>query len=196
MTQPSNTADDILRCARTLLVAGGYDSFSYADIAEVVGIRKASIHHHFPSKAELVTVLVRQYREEAAAGMGELSRKVPEPLKQLKAYVGYWEACISDASAPLCICALLASQMPILPESVAVEVRAHFNALSAWLAQILQSGAKQKTIRLTGAPAAEAESFMATVHGAMFSARAYGDPGVFGAVVRPLLQRLGQGAEN
>jgi TetR/AcrR family transcriptional regulator, transcriptional repressor for nem operon len=190
VSKTSTTADEILKCARTLLVAGGYDSFSYADIAKVVGIRNASIHHHFPSKAELVRVLVRQYREEAAAGMAGLSERVPEPMAQVRAYVGYWEACISDNSAPICVCALLASQMPVLPEAVAIEVRAHFRALSAWLAQVLRAGVRQKTIHLTGTVAGEAEAFMATVHGAMLSARAYGDTTVFGSVVRPLLNRL------
>jgi TetR/AcrR family transcriptional repressor of nem operon len=36
----------------------------------------------------------------------------------------------------------------------------------------------------------EAEGFMATVHGAMLSARAYGDPTMFSLVVDPLLLRL------
>ena len=176
-------------------MAGGYDSFSYADIAKVVGIRNASIHHHFPSKAELVQVLVKQYREEAAAGMAALSENVPDALAQLRAYVGYWQKCISDGSAPLCICALLASQMPILPEVVALEVRAHFNALSAWLAQVLQAGMQQKSVHLTGTAAAEAQAFIATVHGAMFSVRAYGDPAVFTTIVGPLLQRLEKSPE-
>ncbi|RVD47050.1 TetR/AcrR family transcriptional regulator, partial [Mesorhizobium sp. M2D.F.Ca.ET.140.01.1.1] len=39
MNKPSNTADDILAAARTFIVAGGYNGFSYADIAEVIGIR-------------------------------------------------------------------------------------------------------------------------------------------------------------
>ncbi|MFD2298831.1 TetR/AcrR family transcriptional regulator [Paracidovorax citrulli] len=188
----SDTAAEILAAARTLIVAGGYDSFSYADIAKVVGIRNASIHHHFPSKAELVQVLVRRYREEAAAGMAALSASVPDALAQLRAYVDYWQRCILDGSAPLCICALLASQMPILPGTVALEVRAHFNALSAWLVQVLRAGMRQKSVHLTGTAAAEAEAFMATVHGAMFSARAYGDPAVFDTIVGPLLQRLGK----
>lgn len=188
----SSTAADILRTARTLLVAGGYDSFSYADIGKMIGIRNASIHHHFPSKAELVQVLVKQYREEAAAGMAALSASVPDALAQLRAYVGYWQRCISDGSAPLCICALLASQMPILPEAVALEVRTHFHALSAWLVQVLRAGMRQKSVHLTGTAAAEAEALMATVHGAMFSARAYGDPAMFGTIVGPLLQRLGK----
>lgn len=190
MTNPSTTYDDILRCARSLIIAGGYNGFSYADISEVVGIRNASIHHHFPSKSDLVRTLVARYREEAETGIAELERQVSDPVEQLRAYTGYWEACIADATAPFCVCALLAGQIPVLPEEVALEVRAHFRTLSAWLTSILERGAKQGSFRLSGTARAEAEVFMAGVHGAMLSARAYGDAKIFGVITRPLLERL------
>ena len=190
MSNLSTTSDDILRCARSLIIAGGYNGFSYADISKVVGIRNASIHHHFPSKADLVRTLVARYREEAEAGIAELERHVSDPVEQLRAYTAYWEACIANASAPFCVCALLASEIPVLPEDVVLEVRAHFRALSAWLTSVLQRGAKQGSLRLTGTAKAEAEVFMATVHGAMLSARAYGDAKIFEVVTRPLLERL------
>jgi len=190
MSNLSTTADDILRCARSLIIAGGYNGFSYADISKVVGIRNASIHHHFPAKSDLVRALVARYRDEAQAGIAALERTVPDPCEQLRAYIGYWEACITDASAPICVCALLASQIPVLPDDVALEVRAHFRALSAWLTSVLERGAKQGSLQLTGTAKAEAETFMATVHGAMLSARAYGDARMFGVVVRPVLERL------
>ncbi|WP_448952528.1 TetR/AcrR family transcriptional regulator [Labrys neptuniae] len=190
MSNLSTTADDILRCARSLVVRGGYNSFSYADISSVVGIRKASIHHHFPSKSDLVHTLVAQYRQEAEAGISELERHIPDPLGQLRAYVGYWEACIADASHPFCVCALLASEIPVLPEAVALEVRAHFQRLSNWLASVLERGAAQGRLSLNGTAKDNAELFMATVHGAMLSARAYGDAATFGAITRPLLERF------
>lgn len=190
MSNLSTTSDDILACARSLIVAGGYNGFSYADIADVVGIRKASIHHHFPSKADLVRTLVARYREEAEAGIANLERQVSDPLEQLRFYAGYWEACIADASAPFCVCALLASQLPALPEEVGLEVRAHFRSLSAWLTSVLERGARHGQLQLTTNPRAEAEAFMAAVHGAMLSARAYGDPKIFGVVTGPLLRRL------
>lgn len=190
MNHPPTTSDDILACARTLIVAGGYNGFSYADISDVVGIRKASIHHHFPTKADLVRTLVARYRDEAEAGLAALETRVPDPRGQLGAYVGYWQACIADASAPFCVCAQLASQLPVLPEEVGVEVRAHFRALSAWLTSVLERGAGQGQFDLAGSPRAEAEAFMATVHGAMLSARAYGDPAMFGVVTDRLLERL------
>src|SRR5882757_9511989 len=104
MSKPSNTADDILAAARAFIVAGGYNGFSYADIAEVVGIRKASIHHHFPSKVDLVRTLLERYREEAEAGIAALERHHPEPVDQLRAYTGYWAECIGDPTSAFCVC--------------------------------------------------------------------------------------------
>jgi TetR/AcrR family transcriptional repressor of nem operon len=190
MTTVSTTADDILRCARSLIIAGGYNGFSYADIAEVVGIRKASIHHHFPTKVDLVRTLVVLYREEADAGMAALERDNPDPVDQLRTYTGYWAECIGDATATFCVCALLASEIPVLPPEIVSEVRAYFRALSAWLASVLQRGARDGSLVLTGTARSEAELFMATVHGAMLSARTYGDSSTFGDITQPLIERL------
>ena len=190
MNKSLSTADDILACARSLIVAGGYNGFSYADIAEVVGIRKPSIHHHFPSKADLVKTLVIRYREAAEEGIANLERGVPGPLDQLRAYIGYWKTCIGDASAPFCVCALLANELPVLPEEIALEIRAYFRFLSGWLTSVLERGAALGVVALTDTPRVEAEAFMATVHGAMLSARAYGDTAIFGTIMDPQLARL------
>lgn len=190
MGKSSNTADDILACAHKLIIAGGYNGFSYADIADVVGIRKASIHHHFPSKVDLAKVLVSRYRESAENGIRNLEHGIADPLDQLRAYVQYWTTCISDASAPFCVCALLASELPILPEEVAKEIRTYFSFLSGWLTAVLERGVRQGVMSLRHAPRVEAEAFMATVHGAMLSARAYGNADIFGVIMTPQLERL------
>lgn len=189
----TNTADEILRCARSLIIAGGYNGFSYADISEVVGIRKASIHHHFPSKVDLVRTLLVQYRAEAQAGIAELERHHPDPADQLRAYAGYWAACIGDPTRAFCVCALLATQIPVLPPEIVLEVQAHFRTLSAWLTSVLEKGAERGSLAFSGTARAEAEGFMAAVHGAMLSARAYGDDKVFSDVTEPLIERLANG---
>ncbi|MET0404206.1 MAG: TetR/AcrR family transcriptional regulator, partial [Cystobacter sp.] len=55
---------------------------------------------------------------------------------------------------------------------------------------VLERGARQGTIRLTGEARAEAEIFMAAVHGAMLSARASGEWTVFSAVTAESLRLL------
>ncbi|WEK05343.1 MAG: TetR/AcrR family transcriptional regulator [Candidatus Devosia phytovorans] len=190
MSNLSSTADDILACARALIVKRGYEGFSYADIAEVVGIRKASIHHHFPSKVDLVRTLVSRYRADAASGLDSLDKVSSDPHVQLSAYIRYWQACVADEKADFCICALLAAELPALPEPVAAEVRLHFKSLSTWLLAVFERGAEQGSMRLSASPHIEAEAFMATVHGGMVSARAYGDPTLFTAITNLTLQRL------
>jgi TetR/AcrR family transcriptional repressor of nem operon len=62
--------------------------------------------------------------------------------------------------------------------------------ISAWLTSVLERGQREGRLALTGTPQMEAEAFMATVHGAMLSARAYDDPEVFATVTAPLIDRL------
>lgn len=186
----ASTSDEILHCARSLIVAGGYNGFSYADIAEVVGIRKASIHHHFPTKVDLVRTLLERYAEELDAGIAAFETQFPDPVDQLEAYIGYWKSCIGDPTTAFCVCALLASEIPLLPEDLAQQLKSHFEKLSAWLTSVLQRGADQGSIVLNDSAHSEAEAFMATVHGAMLSARAYGNPQVFGVITQALTKRL------
>jgi TetR/AcrR family transcriptional repressor of nem operon len=190
----SPKALEIVAHARSMLVGGGYNSFSYADIADKVSITKASIHHHFPSKSSLVKTVVALYREEARTGLAALEGKLGDPMAALSAYANYWAECIRSGNAPFCICAMLATEMPTIPEEVALEVRGHFQDLLAWLTSVLKKGAALGQFHLVKGPAVEARSFMAVVHGAMLTARALDDPKVFQAIVQPAILRLTQPA--
>ncbi|MEH6438080.1 TetR/AcrR family transcriptional regulator [Massilia sp. DD77] len=185
-----DTAQRILDTALHLIVQRGYHGFSYADIAEVVMVKKPSIHFHFPTKAELVRQLLVQYRETVRSNLERLSVAVPDPLAQLRAYAGYWEECIRDDRSPFCLCALLASELLSLPPEVAEEVKLHFRDLAGWLAATLEQGAARGVLALPRGAQAEAESFMASVHGAMLSARVYGDAEVFAGVMGDAIGRL------
>ena len=57
------TREALIRTAEQLMRTRGYSAFSYADLSESVGIRKASIHHHFPTKEDLGKALVEEYIE-------------------------------------------------------------------------------------------------------------------------------------
>lgn len=186
----TNTADEILACARELVVGGGYNAFSYADIAAVVGIRKASIHHHFPSKVDLMVELVRRYRADLQTGLAAMEAGEATAFGALRRYAATWEACIADGSLPFCVGAMLASELPALPPELAGEVRAHFRVLADWLAAVIARGVAAGELAVPDGAHASAEAFMATVHGAMLSARAYGTPATFGTIVAPMLERM------
>lgn len=186
----SPKAEEIVRRTTEFLAVGGYNGFSYADIAAAVGISKPSVHHHFASKAVLVQSVVARYRAEAAQGMAALSAHVADPFARLEGYARYWADCITSGQHPICICALMAGELSALPDEVAREVRGHFADLSAWLRTVIQEGADRGTLVMAGTAESEARTFMATVHGAMLAARAFGEPEMFWRVASAALHRL------
>ncbi|KIQ31738.1 TetR family transcriptional regulator [Variovorax paradoxus] len=55
-----STRDQILGVARSLIETRSYLGFSFQDVADAVGIRKASLYHHFPTKEALGIAVIRQ----------------------------------------------------------------------------------------------------------------------------------------
>lgn len=185
-----STAEQIVDEARQLIMTRGYNGFSYADIAQAIGIRKPSIHHHFAGKSDLAKAVVEQSRAVIRAQVESLANAEPEAGEQLRAYATYWERCIADDSAPFCVAAILAAELPSLSADLAASVRAHFAELSGWLADILALGVRQGSVSLVGSPREEADAFMAAIYGAMLSARAFGEPDRFVAITETLLSRI------
>ncbi|MFC0410028.1 TetR/AcrR family transcriptional regulator [Roseomonas elaeocarpi] len=186
----SETATRLVSEARQLIMRNGYNGFSYADLAESLGIRKASIHHHFPTKVDLVVTVVEEARALIREQTELLAAAEPAANEQLRAYTGYWERCITDQSAPFCLAGVLAAEMPSLPPEVSAAVRGHFGDLSTWLTRVLALGVRQGTMQLRHPAAAEAEMFMASVYGAMLAARAFDDPAKFAPIVEASLDRI------
>jgi TetR/AcrR family transcriptional repressor of nem operon len=184
------TQQKLIDSARYLIQTRGYNGFSYADVAEQVQVRKASIHHHFPAKSDLARAVVEQSRALIVAQTRTLADGAFDPIEQLRVYTGYWEKCIADASAPFCVAGMLATELPTLPGDLAEHVRAHFRDLSNWLETVLTKGAQLGRFELQGSARLEAESFMAMVYGAMLTARAYNDPKVFAEIVDNGLNKL------
>ncbi len=188
------TQQKLIDSARRLIQMRGYNGFSYADVAEEVQVRKASIHHHFPAKSDLALAVVEQSRALIVEQTAALAAGDFDPEAQLQMYTGYWEKCIADASAPFCVAGMLASELPTLPGDLAGAVRAHFLDLSNWLEIVLTRGAQMGRYELQGSARQEAESFMAIVYGAMLTARAYGDPKVFADIIANGLKKLASSA--
>ena len=60
----SNTKQGILNVALTLFSTQGYEATSVSEIAELVGIRKASLYSHFTGKQEILDSLMQNVLEQ------------------------------------------------------------------------------------------------------------------------------------
>jgi TetR/AcrR family transcriptional repressor of nem operon len=57
---PPSTREEILRVTRNLIQTRSYLGFSFQDVADQVGIRKASLYHHFRTKDALGVQVLRE----------------------------------------------------------------------------------------------------------------------------------------
>lgn len=186
----NDTASKLIDEAGQLIANAGYNGFSYADLAERLGIRKPSIHHHFPSKVDLVVAVVEQQRAAIRSQIAALESDKPDAMEQLLAYVDYWKRCIKDRSATFCLAGVLAVELPGLPPEVSKAVQRHFNDLALWLERVMALGIEQGTIKLELEPRTSAQFFQTAIYGAMVMARAYDDPAKFTFVVDAFLARM------
>ena len=113
---------------------------SFQDIASEVGIKKPSIIHHFPTKAELGVVIIRRYRDTFAAQLQEISEDSAK--SSWDALEFYFSPYLFFASTPhkVCLCGSLAGEIPALPETMRAEVKQFMEAHQQWLEEILLRG--------------------------------------------------------
>ncbi|NEP24379.1 TetR/AcrR family transcriptional regulator, partial [Moorena sp. SIO3I6] len=90
------TAQQILDVAQSMVRNRGYSAFSYADISKEIGIRKASIHYHFPSKDDLVKELVKRYQKNLARKCFEIEQQETTPQAQLREFVNLYRDGLQD----------------------------------------------------------------------------------------------------
>ena len=81
-----DTRTRILDAAQDLIQRVGVNAMSYKHISDTVGIRKASIHHHFPKKENLVDELLKRCQLSYGAHYKNIvksSESAPEKLRKL-----------------------------------------------------------------------------------------------------------------
>ncbi|HGA5462132.1 TPA: TetR/AcrR family transcriptional regulator [Salmonella enterica subsp. diarizonae serovar 50:k:z35] len=88
----STTYERLLKLADSLIQKNGFEGFSYADLAKEMGIRKASIHHHFPAKTDL-GIAYCEFKTEAFRALETRILTLPDGLQQLDAYISAFSGC-------------------------------------------------------------------------------------------------------
>lgn len=184
-----DTAEQILDIAQDLVRCRGYSAFSYADISEQIGIRKASIHYHFSSKEDLARALVRRYRDAFRQTLQQIERLTSDPQSQLTQFFHLYQGGLNQNQ--LCLCGMLSSELTVLPETVKHEIQFFFSETQSWLAAVLRRGCEAGIFSSQLSPVNAAALLLATLQGAQLLARASNDhETTFEQIVEQLLATL------
>lgn len=187
---PSATATQILDLAETLIQTRSYSAFSYQDIADALGIRKASIHYHFPSKTDLGVAVVTRYTDRLAAALAAIVRDESESTAALLDFYVTPYAQFGDTPDRVCLCGALAGEMLALPAEMRACVERFFKFHQAWLAKILERGAARGEIALSAPAAKVARMVFAALQGALLVKRTTADAAQLDDVVLALKAQL------
>lgn len=169
----SETANRLMDLAETHIRESGYSGFSFRDLAAQIGIKSASVHHHFPTKAVMVAAVARRYGERFFAKVTpKPGEKRPDVIKTYRA--AFREAFTQDGR--MCLCGVLGTEAGALSPEISDEILTFFRRCIDDLSQRI------------GGPDAEAEAFhvMATLEGGLMLARAYGNIEAFDHAVAGL----------
>ena len=175
-------ADEILSVAERMARTAGYNCFSYREIAKEVGIKAASVHYHFPSKAELGAAIGRRYTERFLADLGAPDDPGVTPEALLRGYIAAFRRSLVDEGL-MCLCGLLGAEVADLPAPVAAEAKHFFERNIAWLSQVFERAPESRTPEQARVAAMHV---IATLEGAMILARALDDTAAFDAVTQGL----------
>ncbi|MDQ8032408.1 TetR family transcriptional regulator [Bordetella genomosp. 1] len=168
----TNTRDQLLSHAQTLIRTRGCNGFSYRDLADHVGVKTSSIHYYFPCKDDLLLEAVEAYSSGALASIRAIDTSLPAQ-EQLDAYLRLLESHACGGGDQLCLGGMLAAEVNSLPEKVRLALQGFFRAQEVWLARVLREGAEQGTLKFSGTPEVAARSVFATVQGCLISARLF-----------------------
>ncbi len=95
----------IVQSVNRLLAEKGFDAMTVDEVAASVGIAKASLYKHFPSKEDLAAAAMVRVMRSAREFLDTIAPELP-PLEKLKAVVR-WTLQVQ-----------LAGQMPSLPSTI------------------------------------------------------------------------------
>lgn len=174
-----SSRDAILDAATSIAQAHGYGGLNLRSLAEHVGIKAASLYHHFSSKADLATAVAKRYWEDASAGLEALTARISDPAERLRKYPGMFRKALENDNR-MCLCSFMTAESDDLPDTVKGEIE-RFNEVNiAWLGRTLVEAG----IATPKDAKKRAHGIFAAVAGAQLMARGRSDIKLYDALIK------------
>lgn len=185
-----STRTAILDATEKLIKRFGSSGISYQHISEAVAIRKPSVHHHFPTKNDLLIAVIQRECDQFFTGLDQIVGSHKSAGEKLKAYIKLFEKTFSDGrGSHICLFGMMGAELAQLDESVATRIRGFVRDNVKSLEAILEEGRSDGSISFRGGNKASANLIFSSLEGAMVVVRAQGKKSAsYQAIARQLEQ--------
>ncbi|HEX5646278.1 MAG TPA: TetR/AcrR family transcriptional regulator [Nitrospira sp.] len=171
----TDTRTAIMDAAQALIQRGGANAMSYQHISDAIGIRKASIHHHFATKEQLIEAVIQRYAAYFLTLVNAIVDSKLDPAAKLRKYAGLFEATLCEGQQDkACLCGMLGAELVTLGHPAAAGVRRFYRDNEAQLAKILEEGLTKGTFHFKGDTKLVAAMIFSLLEGGALVVRAEG----------------------
>ncbi|WLA95051.1 TetR/AcrR family transcriptional regulator [Bradyrhizobium elkanii] len=174
----SSSREAILAAAKRTAQARGYGGLNFRDLADEVGIKAASIYHHFPSKADLGVAVARRYWEDTAAQLESMMAETADPVRCLRRYPDVFRKAL-ESNNRMCLCSFMSAEVDHLPDAVKKEVQTFADVNVAWLSKLLVAAGLVSSRKSEQ----RARAIFAAVAGAQLIARSRSDVSLYDSMI-------------
>ncbi|MGJ3250780.1 MAG: TetR/AcrR family transcriptional regulator [Elainellaceae cyanobacterium] len=184
----TDTKTQILDVAQDLIQRLGVNGMSYKDISEAVGIRKASVHTHFPKKDDLLVALLDRYNDRFLRIVDGILASDDSLEIKLRRYCGLYEATLSSGDQDkACLCGMVGAELASINHPSLEQVCRFYRENEARLTTILKDGLATGDFHFSGDVAVLAGLMFSSLEGGMLVARAEGGAQKFHHMVEQLI---------
>jgi TetR/AcrR family transcriptional repressor of nem operon len=174
----SNSREKILAAATVIAQAHGYGGLNLRDLAEHVGMKAASIYHHFSSKADIGEAVARRYWEDSAVALDALLAESLDPAEALRHYPATFRKAL-ETDNRICLCSFMAAEYDNLPDAVKKEVQRFADVNVAWLGKVLSAAG----VVTPQQSEQRARAIFAAIAGAQLMARSRSDIALYDGLI-------------
>ena len=166
---------------------GGYNAFSFRDIANAIGIKSSSVHYHFPTKEDLAYEVAKRYTDRFIEQLEPRAKdKKNKPSDMLNLYIDLFQKSLYN-DKKMCLCGVLAAQSEDLPNRVKKEAIRFFQLSTKWLTDVFNEMLPSEKKREAKS---NATYVIASLEGALILSQVLGNTSSFDTVVRKIKKQF------
>jgi len=184
-----DTRERILDSAQRLTQTRSFHGFSFQDIADEVGVRKASLYHHFDSKDDVAVAMLQRVEGWVIAQFKKVEGR--EPKERLEAYFDLFRQ-IHGKAERMCPGGSFAAVFDAVSSPVQASLHRFAKMHVDWLEEVVRDGVEQGQFTIGDQrPRDVAAQILASVQGALLTGRLSSDRHVLAVVAEGMRRYLG-----
>jgi TetR/AcrR family transcriptional repressor of nem operon len=183
-----DTRTALLDYAQSLVQRVGVNAMSYNDLSQAVGIRKASIHYHFPKKDDLIRALVERCQTAYGQHYSSIVESDHSARRKLEMIASVFEEGVRNDK--LCLIGMLSTEYASLSEPIQDATSAAVEHTTAIFAKAIRQGVREKVIAKKHDVSATAFGFLSFLLGAQILCRCTRNPSGFKKAARAYIESL------